>query len=48
MILFLVQNNRVRFAVNLPAAQQAGLQLSSEFLKVAVYVNTKAVAEVAK
>jgi len=48
MILFLVQNNRVRFAVNLPAAQQAGLQLSSEFLKVAVYVNTKAVPEVAK
>jgi len=48
MILFLVQNNRVRFAVNLPAAQQAGLQLSSEFLKVAVYVNTTAAAEVAK
>ena len=48
MILFLVQNNRVRFAVNLPPAQQAGLQLSSEFLKVAVYVNTKAIGEVAK
>jgi hypothetical protein len=48
MILFLVQNNRVRFAVNLHAAQQAALALSSEFLKVAVYVNTKATMEVAK
>ena len=37
-ILFLFQNNKVRFAVNLAAAQQAGLTLSSELLKVAVYV----------
>jgi hypothetical protein len=37
-IQFLFQNNRVRFAVNLAAAQQAGLSLSSELLKVAVFV----------
>jgi len=37
-IQFLFQNNRVRFAVNLAAAQQAGLTLSSELLKVAVFV----------
>jgi hypothetical protein len=48
MIQFLLENNRVRFAVNLPAAQQAGLVLSSELLKVAVYVNTKPPAEVKK
>ena len=37
-IQFLFQNNMVRFAVNLAAAQQAGLTLSSELLKVAVFV----------
>jgi hypothetical protein len=48
MIQFLLQNNRVRFAVNLPAAQQAGLALSSDLLKVAVYVNTNPPTEVKK
>jgi hypothetical protein len=38
MIQFLEQNNRVRFAVNLAPAEQTGLTLSSELLKVAVYV----------
>jgi hypothetical protein len=37
-IQFLLQNNRVRFAVNLASTQQAGLSLSSELLKVAVFV----------
>jgi hypothetical protein len=37
-VQFLLQNNRVRFAVNLASAQQAGLTLSSELLKVAVFV----------
>ena len=41
MIQFLLQNNRVRFAVNLSAAEQTGLALSSELLKVAVYVGSK-------
>ena len=45
MIQFLLENSRVRFAVNLPAARQAGLAMSSELLKVAVYVNTKSSAE---
>jgi hypothetical protein len=40
IIQFLIQNNRVRFAVNLPAARQAGVALSSELLKVAVSVTT--------
>jgi hypothetical protein len=40
MIQFMLQNNRVRFAVNLPTAEQAGLSLSSELLKVAVSVKT--------
>ncbi|MGD0346683.1 MAG: YfiR family protein [Terracidiphilus sp.] len=40
MIQFLIQNNRVRFAVNLPAARQAGLELSSQLLKVAEHVTT--------
>jgi len=40
MIQFVLENNRVRFAVNLPAAQETGLSLSSELLKVAVYVRT--------
>jgi hypothetical protein len=45
MIQFLVQDRRVRFAVNLPAAERTGLALSSELLKVAVYVNKAATAE---
>jgi hypothetical protein len=40
IIQFVIQNNKVRFAVNLPAARQAGLALSSELLKVAVSVTT--------
>jgi len=39
MIQFVLQNKRVRFAVNLPAAEKTGIALSSELLKVAVYVN---------
>jgi hypothetical protein len=47
MIQFLVQDRRVRFAVNLPAAERTGLALSSELLKVAVYVSKVAAAEAA-
>lgn len=35
MIQFVLEGNRVRFVVNLGAAQRAGLALSSELLKVA-------------
>jgi uncharacterized protein DUF4154 len=45
MIQFLVQNDRVRFAVNLSAAEQSGLVLSSELLKVAVRVDAKPAQE---
>ena len=38
MIQFLVDSNRVRFEVNLTAAQRAGLTLSSELLKLAIAV----------
>jgi hypothetical protein len=38
MIEFVVDESRVRFEVNLDAAQQAGLTLSSELLKVATTV----------
>ncbi|HUA15829.1 MAG TPA: YfiR family protein [Verrucomicrobiae bacterium] len=38
MIQFVTEGNRVRFEVNLEAAQQAGLTLSSELLKVATTV----------
>ena len=38
MIQFVLQGNRIRFEVNLAAAQDAGLTLSSELLKVAVSV----------
>lgn len=41
IIQFIVQDNRVRFAVNLAAATRAHLSFSSELLKVAVYVNSK-------
>ena len=36
MIQFVIKENRVRFAVNLTAAEKAGLVLSSQLLKVAV------------
>jgi hypothetical protein len=38
MIQFVLEGDRVRFAVNLSAAQEAGLTLSSELLKVATRV----------
>ena len=38
MMQFLIVDNRVRFAVNLRPAASSGLSLSSELLKVAVYV----------
>jgi hypothetical protein len=38
MIQFLVEANRVRFEVNLTAAEHAGLTLSSQLLKVAISV----------
>jgi hypothetical protein len=38
IIQFVFEGDRVRFAVNLTAAQQAGLTLSSELLKVATRV----------
>ena len=38
IIGFVMEGDRVRFAVNQTAAQEAGLQLSSELLKVAVSV----------
>ncbi len=38
MIQFVMENNRVRFAVNLTAAEKGGLTLSSELLKVATKV----------
>jgi YfiR/HmsC-like len=46
MIQFLQQQNKVRFAVNLTSAEQPGLALSSELLKVAVHVESKAALEV--
>jgi hypothetical protein len=45
MIQFLLQNNRVRFAVNLTQAEQSSLTLSSELLKVAVRVDAKPASE---
>ena len=38
IIQFVVQNNRVRFEVNLTAAEQANVKLSSELLKVATTI----------
>ncbi len=38
VIGFVMQGDRVRFQVSLPAAERAGLSLSSELLKVAVSV----------
>ena len=45
MIQFILQDNHVRFAVNLAAAQTAGLSPGSELLKVAVYVKRNPPAE---
>ena len=45
MIRFVAEDNRVRFEVNLSAAQDAGLTLSSELLKVAVNVERRSRAE---
>lgn len=42
MVQFVMENNRVRFEVNLANATGAGLNLSSELLKVAVTVLTSA------
>jgi hypothetical protein len=41
MIQFLVRNSRIRFAVNLEAVAHARFQLSSELLKVAVFVSPR-------
>jgi len=38
MIEFVPQENKIRFEVNLPATEEAGLMLSSELLKVATKV----------
>ena len=38
MIQFVLDGSRVRFEINLAAAQRAGLTLSSELLKVAVAI----------
>ncbi|HSS98748.1 MAG TPA: YfiR family protein [Terriglobales bacterium] len=38
MVQFVVENNRIRFEVNLTAAQNAGLTLRSELLRVATVV----------
>jgi hypothetical protein len=38
MIEFIVEGNRVRFEINLAAAQRAGLTLSSQLLKLAIAV----------
>ena len=45
MIQFIVQDKRVRFAVNLAAALEARLNVSSELLKVAVSVQGKPAEE---
>jgi hypothetical protein len=46
MLQFLLQNNRVRFAVNLDAVSRSELRLSSELLRVAAWVSGTARAEV--
>jgi len=42
MIQFVMIDNRVRFKIGLPSAQNAGLKLSSQLLKVAVAVRSGA------
>ena len=44
MIQFVTDDKRIRFEVNLTAAQRAGLTLSSELLKVATLVRTNETA----
>jgi hypothetical protein len=39
MIQFVLTENKVRFQVNLAAADKAGLTLSSQLLKVAIYIS---------
>jgi hypothetical protein len=41
IIQFVIEENKVRFAVNLAAANRCHLALSSDLLKVAVYVDSK-------
>jgi YfiR/HmsC-like len=45
IIQFVLEQNRVRFAVNLTAAAQTHLTLSAELVKVALYVNSKPAQE---
>jgi len=45
MIQFVLENNKVRFEVNLAAADKAGLTLSSQLLKVATAVRKDAPAD---
>jgi len=45
MIQFILQDKRVRFAVNLTAAERPRLELSSELLKVATRVDAKPAGE---
>jgi hypothetical protein len=40
MIQFVLQENRIRFQVNLTSAERCHLTLSAELLKVAVLVNS--------
>jgi hypothetical protein len=42
MVQFILEGNRVRFAVNLTPTEHAGLTLSSELLKLAVTVRSNA------
>ncbi len=41
MINFVTEGNKVRFEINVDAAQKAGLKISSRLLKVASIVNSK-------
>jgi hypothetical protein len=41
MIEFVLESGRVRFQINLTAAQNAGLNVSSELLKVAIHVKER-------
>jgi hypothetical protein len=41
MIQFVVRDNKVRFEVNLRAAEKAGLSLSSQLLKVATDIRNE-------
>jgi hypothetical protein len=41
MVQFLLQDNKIRFEVNLASAERAGLSFSSELLKVAINVKRR-------